>query len=50
MEPHQGTSLGGAGAVKRCGSDSSCYELVFNIKNMFKNSTIIDSLVPRTSS
>jgi hypothetical protein len=33
------TSSGGAGVVKRCGSDSSCFELMFNIKNMFQNGT-----------
>jgi hypothetical protein len=32
MEPHRATLSGGAGAVKRCGSDSSCFELMFNIK------------------
>jgi hypothetical protein len=36
MEPHRATSSGGAGAVKRCGSDSSCFELMLTIKTCFK--------------
>jgi hypothetical protein len=37
MEPHQATLSGGAKAVKQCGSDSSCFKLMFNIINMFQN-------------
>jgi hypothetical protein len=32
LEPYGATSSGGAGAVKRCGSDSSYFDLMFNIK------------------
>jgi hypothetical protein len=48
MELHRATSSGGAGAIKRCGSDSSYFELIFNIKHMFQNGTIFDSLEPCT--
>jgi hypothetical protein len=41
LEAYGATSSGGAGAgtVEWCGSDSSCFELMFNIKNMFQNGT-----------
>jgi hypothetical protein len=39
MEPHRATTSVGAGAVKRCGSDSSNFEIMFNKKNMFQNCT-----------
>jgi hypothetical protein len=32
LKPYGATSSGGAGAVKRCGSDSSYFDLMFNIK------------------
>jgi hypothetical protein len=37
LKPYGATSSGGAGAVKQCGSDSSCFELMFNIIKTFQN-------------
>jgi hypothetical protein len=46
MEPHRATSSGGAGAVKPCGSDNSCFELMFNIINTFRDGgTVFFSVV-----
>jgi hypothetical protein len=37
LEPYGATLLGGAGDIKQCGSDSSCFELMFYIINTFQN-------------
>jgi hypothetical protein len=44
MEPHRATSSGGARAVKRCGSDSSCFK---HNKHVSKRSggTVFSSVV-----
>jgi hypothetical protein len=43
MEPHRATTSGGARAraKKRCGSDSSYFDLMFNIKKRFKMAPIV---------